>query len=162
MRKRKWTVYLAGEIHSDWRQQIEAGIAAAELPVRCVAPVTDHGASDDCGVRILGDEAAGFWKDHKGAGLNAIRTRTLIGRADIVIVCFGEKYRQWNAAFDAGFAAARGIPLITLHAPALNHALKEVDRAALATAETPAQVVAILGYVITGALGEPEEAADGS
>jgi YtoQ family protein len=110
--------------------------------------VTDHAASDECGVAILGNEADSFWKDHKAAKINAIRTRTLIRDADVVVVRFGEKYRQWNAAFDAGFASALGKPIITLHDATVAHALKEVDGAALATAETPEQVVEILRYVI--------------
>jgi YtoQ family protein len=141
------TVYLAGEIHSDWRHQIIKGAADAGLPTTFVAPVTDHPASDDVGVEILGSEENQFWKDHKGGKINAIRTRTMIGRADIVVVRFGDKYKQWNAAFDAGYATALGKPLITLHAPDLTHALKEVDAAALAVAETPGQVVEILRYV---------------
>lgn len=143
-----WNVYLAGEIHSDWRDVIAAGIEQADLPVHLSGPVTDHGASDDCGVNILGAEADSFWKDRKGAGLNAIRTRNLIGNADVVVVRFGPKYRQWNAAFDAGFAFASGKPLVTLHDAELDHALKEVDTAACATARRPEQVVEILQYVI--------------
>ena len=149
---RTWTVYLAGEIHSDWRQEIAVACRAAELPVRFTAPVTDHAASDDCGVAILGAEESSFWKDRKGAGLNAIRTRTAIREADIVVVRFGDKYKQWNAAFDAGQAAALGKPLIVLHSPEHGHALKEVDAAAEAVAERPGQVAEILTYVITGAL----------
>ena len=149
----QWKVYLSGEIHSDWRQRIEEGAAAADLPVEFVAPVTDHAASDDCGVAILGVEEKSFWKDHKGAKLNAIRTRTLIAEADLVVVRFGDKYRQWNAAFDAGYAAALGVPVVTLHDPELTHALKEVDAAALAVAERPEQVVEILRYVVSGQLG---------
>jgi YtoQ family protein len=145
-----WNVYLSGEIHSDWRQRIASGIEAAGLPVNLLAPVTNHSASDDVGVKILGDEAEGFWKDHKGAGVNAVRTKTLLERADVVVVRFGDKYRQWNAAFEAGYAAALGKPIITLHDPELTHALKEVNRAALATAATPEQVVEILRYAIAG------------
>jgi len=144
----QWKVYLSGEIHSDWRDRIAAGIREKDLPVTLLAPVTDHAASDDCGVSILGSEEDGFWKDHKGAGVNAIRTRTLIEKADVVVVRFGEKYRQWNAAFDAGYAAALGKPIVTLHGPDLTHALKEVDRAALAVAEEPEQVVDVLAYVV--------------
>ena len=147
-----WTVYLSGEIHTDWRQQIATGIDKAGLAVTLLAPVTDHGSSDDCGVNILGAEDSDFWKDHKGAKVNAIRTRTMIERSDIVVVRFGEKYKQWNAAFDAGFAAALGKPLITPHDPDLTHPLKEVDGAALAVAETPAQVVQLLAYAIEGTL----------
>ena len=147
-----WSVYLSGEIHTDWRERIADGIAASGLPVSLTSPVTDHASSDDCGVAILGEESTGFWKDHKGAKINAIRTRTLIESADVVVVRFGEKYRQWNAAFDAGYAAALGKSLITLHDEPLGHALKEVDGAALAVAETPQQVVQILDYAITGKL----------
>lgn len=140
-------VYLAGEIHSDWRDQIVSGAEEAGLPVEFLSPVTDHPASDDVGVATLGPEENGFWKDHKGALINAIRTRTAIERADVVVVKFGEKYRQWNAAFDAGYAAALGKQLIVLHPPEFTHALKEVDAAAQAVAETPEQVLEILEYV---------------
>jgi YtoQ family protein len=153
MSKRTWNVYLSGEIHSDWRERIADGVAKAGLPVRLDAPVCVHEDSDDCGVAILGAEPNSFWHDHKGAQMNAIRTRTLIADADVVVVRFGEKYKQWNAAFDAGNAAALGTALITLHDAAHNHALKEVDAAALAVCATPEQVVETLTYVINGTLG---------
>jgi YtoQ family protein len=152
MAERTWNVYLSGEIHSDWRELIEAGARAAGLPISFSAPVTDHAASDDAGSGTLGEEQESFWRDHKGAGVNAIRTQTLIRGADIVVVRFGDKYRQWNAAFDAGFAAALGKPIVTVHDPELDHALKEVDRAAQATAREPEQVVAVLRYAINGEL----------
>src|SRR4029079_11827640 len=137
----------------DWRDQIEQGAAQAGLDVEFTGPVTDHAASDDAGVAILGAEDKTFWKDHLGAGVNAIRTRTLLEQADVVVVRFGEQYRQWNAAFDAGMAAALNKPLITLHPPEHDHALKEIDRAALAVAREPEQVVAILRYALEGAPG---------
>jgi len=145
----KIKVYLSGEIHSDWRERIIEGAKEANLAIEFYSPVTDHAASDDCGAKILGDEDKPSWKDHKGAGINAIRTRTLIDAADIVVVRFGDKYRQWNAAFDAGYAAALNKSLIILHDPDLTHALKEVDRAAMAVAEKPEQVVEILKYVMS-------------
>jgi YtoQ family protein len=147
-----WNVYLAGEIHSDWRERIAEGAKGAGLDVTFSSPVTDYGASDDVGVAILGGEQNGFWKDHKGAGVNAIRTQTLIRQADLVVVRFGEKYKLWNTAFDAGFAAALGKPIVTLHPEEHNHALKEIDRAAMATAETPEQVVDVLRHVLEGKL----------
>ncbi|MEZ8015921.1 MAG: YtoQ family protein [Ascidiaceihabitans sp.] len=143
-------VYLSGEIHTDWREQIIEG--AAELAVSFSAPVTDHASSDDCGVAIMGTEADKFWHDNKGAKLNAIRTRKGIEEADVVVVRFGDKYKQWNAAFDAGYAAALGKSLIILHQNEHQHALKEVDAAALAVVKEPAQVVQILNYVLMGAL----------
>ena len=149
---RLWNVYLAGEIHSDWRQRIRRGVDELDLPVIFHQPVTDHPASDRCGVAILGAEEEDFWRDHKGAKVNAIRTRTLIAEADIVVVRFGEKYKQWNAAFDAGYAAALGKALVVLHPAEHDHALKEVDAAALAVAREPEQVVDLLRYVIDGQL----------
>ena len=143
-------VYLSGEIHTDWRDEIIAG--AASLDVTFSAPVTDHASSDDCGVSIMGAETDKFWHDNKGAKLNAIRTRHGIESADIVVVRFGEKYKQWNAAFDAGMAAALGKSLIVMHGADHQHALKEVDAAALAVVETPQQVVQILDYVLSGKL----------
>ena len=145
-------VYLSGEIHTDWRDQIIDG--AAGLDVVFTGPVTDHAASDDCGVAILGAEENKFWHDRKGAQLNAIRTRKGIGEADVVVVRFGDQYKQWNAAFDAGYAAALGKSLVILHGADQAHALKEVDAAALAVAQEPAQVVQILRYVLTGTLPE--------
>jgi YtoQ family protein len=152
MSERTWDVYLSGEIHSDWREQIAAGVEEAGLSVSLSAPVTDHSASDDAGTGTLGKEPEAFWRDHMGAGVNAIRTQTLIRNADVVVVRFGDKYRQWNAAFDAGYAAALGKPIVTLHDADTDHALKEVDRAALATARDAAQVVDVLRYVIEGKL----------
>jgi YtoQ family protein len=152
MAERTWNVYLSGEIHSDWRERIEAGTREAGLSVSFSAPVTDHPASDAAGTGTLGEENEDFWRDHKGAGVNAIRTQTLIRAADLVVVRFGDKYRQWNAAFDAGFAAALGKPIVTVHDPELDHALKEVDRAAQATARESEQVVDVLRYVINAEL----------
>lgn len=143
-------VYLSGEIHTNWREEIMEGAAA--LDVTFSAPVTDHDASDDCGVAIMGAEENKFWHDRKGAQLNAIRTRKGIEDADIVVVRFGEKYKQWNAAFDAGMAAALGKSLIVLHGPEHQHPLKEVDAAALAVAEHPVQVVQMLEYILTAKL----------
>ena len=143
-------IYLSGEIHTDWRAEIIAG--AADLDVEFSGPVTDHAASDDCGVTIMGAEPDKFWHDNKGAKLTAIRTRHGLEMADIVVVRFGDKYKQWNAAFDAGMAAALGKSLIVMHGPDHQHALKEIDAAALAVVQTPRQVVEILSYVLSGKL----------
>jgi YtoQ family protein len=142
-----YTVYLSGEIHSDWRDQIIQGIIKHQLDIKVLNPITDHESSDNVGEEILGSEDNPFWKDHKAAKINAIRTNTYINRADIIVVRFGNKYRQWNAAYDAGIASGLGIPLIVLHDPELTHPLKEVDAAALAVTETPQQVVKILQYI---------------
>lgn len=143
-----WTVYLSGEIHTDWREQIIAGAKALNLPVTFTSAVTDHDASDAAG-DVLGAEEQNFWRDHKSSKVNGIRTKTLIEQADVVVVRFGDKYKQWNAAFDAGYCAALGKPYITLHDENIIHPLKEVDAAAMAWAQTPQQVVDVLRYVVS-------------
>ena len=145
-------VYLAGEIHSNWRDEIIDMCSSAKLDIKFTSPITNHENSDNCGVDILGVEDKNYWKDNKGANINSIRTKKLIKDSDLIIVKFGEKYKQWNAAFDAGYAAALGKALVIMHGSDHQHALKEVDGAALATVETADQVAAILNYVITGKL----------
>ncbi|HIF18228.1 MAG TPA: YtoQ family protein [Cycloclasticus sp.] len=141
-------VYLSGEIHTDWREKIIAGCKENGLPISFSSAVTNHDASDAAG-DVLGAEDSGFWRDHKSAKVNAIRTKTLIESCDVAIIRFGDKYKQWNAAFDAGYCAALDTPYITLHAEDIIHPLKEVDAAALAWATTPEQVVGILEYVVS-------------
>lgn len=140
-------VYLSGEIHTDWRQKIVDGCSALNLAVTFSSAVTDHEASDAAG-DLLGEEEISFWRDHKSAKVNAIRTKTAIEKCDLAVIRFGDKYKQWNAAFDAGYCAASGTPYVTLHDEQIIHPLKEVDAAAMAWAQTPEQVVAILKYVI--------------
>ena len=142
-----WTIYLSGEIHTDWREQIIEGAAANGLDATFTSAVTDHDASDAAG-DVLGDEDRPFWRDHKSAKVNSMRTSTLIENCDIAVVRFGDRYKQWNAAFDAGYLAAKGKPYITLHDQDIIHPLKEVDAAAMAWATTPQQVVEILSYII--------------
>ena len=143
-----WTVYLSGEIHSDWREKIMQGARANLLPVEFTSAVTDHEASDAAG-DVLGVESDSYWRDHKSSKVNAIRSKTLIEQCDLAIVRFGDKYKQWNAAFEAGFCAALGKPYITLHDEDIIHPLKEVDAAAMAWAKTPDEVVEVLKYVTT-------------
>ncbi len=143
----EFTVYLSGEIHSQWREDIQKGLEKYEIEIIFLSPVTNHDASDSAGDH-LGTETNSFWRDHKSAKINAIRIKTLIKKCDLVIICFGEKYRQWNAAFDAGYCSALGIPYITLHSEDLNHPLKEVDAAAMATATKTEQVVKVIKYLI--------------
>ena len=144
----EWTVYLSGEIHTSWRQEIMDGCKSLELPVLFTSAVTDHEASDSAG-DLLGAEKASFWRDHKSSKVNAIRSRSLIRNCDIAVVRFGSQYKQWNAAFDAGYCAALDKPYITLHDEDIIHPLKEVDAAAMAWATTPGQVVELLKYVTT-------------
>ncbi len=143
-----YTVYLSGEIHTDWRDQIISGAKKAALPITFTSAVTDHAASDAAG-DVLGEETSGFWRDHKSSKVNAMRTRVQIENCDIAIIRFGDQYKQWNAAFDAGYCSALSKPYITLHDESIIHPLKEVDAGALAWAQTPEQVVEVLTYVTT-------------
>ena len=145
-----WNIYLSGEIHTDWRDQIIKGANNHGLSVEFTSAVTDHEASDAAG-DLLGAEDNQFWRDHRSSKVNSIRTRTLIESCDIAVIRFGEKFKQWNAAFDAGYCAALGKPYITLHDDDIIHPLKEVDGAAMAWSQTPEQVVEILRYVIAKA-----------
>ncbi|WP_299329821.1 YtoQ family protein [uncultured Psychrobacter sp.] len=141
-----WTVYLSGEIHTDWREQIMQGAKNHGLNIKFTSAVTDHDASDAAG-DLLGENDKPFWRDHQSSKVNSIRTKTLIQNCDIAIIRFGDKYKQWNAAFDAGFCAALDKPYITLHNDDIIHPLKEVDAAAMAWAQTPEQIVEILKYI---------------
>ncbi|WP_426137614.1 YtoQ family protein [Psychrobacter sp. TWR1-1-1] len=143
-----WNVYLSGEIHTDWRQKIMQGAKDQGLDITFTSAVTEHEASDAAG-DVLGKNDNGFWRDHKSSKVNAIRTKNMIQKCDIAIIRFGDKYKQWNAAFDAGYCAALGKTYITLHAEDIIHPLKEVDAAAMAWAQTPEQVVELLKYVVS-------------
>ena len=143
----KFNIYLSGEIHSDWREQIIKGCSQENLEISFSSPVTNHEASDAAG-DCLGSESDSFWRDHKSAKVNAIRTKTQIENCDLAIIRFGEKYKQWNAAFDAGCCAALGKSYITLHDKSLVHPLKEVNSQAQAWAETPEQIIEILKYLL--------------
>ena len=141
-----YTVYLAGEIHSNWREEIINGCEGLELTF--LTPESDHASSDDIGKNILGEQESNFYNDHVSAKINSMRNHTFIKRADIVVVKFGEKYKQWNAAFDAGFATALDKKLIVIHPEDFIHALKEIDGAASAVVRSQSQVIDILEHLV--------------
>ena len=145
-------VYLSGEIHTDWREEIIQLCKKEDLSIVFSSPNTDHESSDNCGVEILGAEESNFWKDNKGASINSIKTKKAIKDSDVVIVKFGDKYKQWNAAFDAGYASALNKSTIVIHNDEHQHALKEVDASASAVAKDQHQVVRILKYILDGSL----------
>ena len=147
-----WNIYLSGEIHTEWRDEIKKKASKEKMNINFTEPVTNHEYSDDCGVVLTGQEESKFWHDHKGAKLNAIRTRKAISDADIVVVRFGDKYKQWNAAFDAGYATALNKSMIVIHNDDHQHALKEVDAAASAVASNQTQAFRILKYILEGSL----------
>jgi len=139
-------VYLSGEIHSNWREQIIQGCQESNLAITFSSANTDHNESDSAG-DVLGAEDKSFWRDHKSAKVNALRTNTLIERCDIAIIRFGDKYKQWNTSFDAGYCAALGKPYVTLHSEDIIHPLKEVDATAHAWATSVQQIIETLKYI---------------
>ena len=145
-------VFLSGEIHTDWREEIIDQSKNQNLPINFFSPETNHANSDDCGVSILGSENDKFWHDYKGASINSINNSICIKKSDIVIIKFGEKYKQWNAAFDAGYAIGLNKNIITLHAKDIDHALKEVDAAAKAVCRSNEEVIKILKYITNSEL----------
>ncbi|MBU2569622.1 MAG: YtoQ family protein [Gammaproteobacteria bacterium] len=142
-----YTIYLSGETHTDWRDQIIQGIENNDLDIEVLGPITDLNISENIGAEILGPEENNFWRDHKSAKINALRNNHYLGQADLVVVRFGEKYKQWEAAFDAGLAIGMGIPIVVMHDPELTHALKEIDATALAVTQDSLQVIEILKYI---------------
>ena len=145
-------VYLSGEIHTNWREEIIQLCEKEKLKINFSSPTTNHDASDNCGVEILGHEEKNFWKDNKGANINAIRTKKSLEDCDVVIVKFGEKYKQWNAAFDTGYAAALNKSIIVIHGDEHQHPLKEVDASASAVVKSQQQAFQILKYILSGKL----------
>jgi YtoQ family protein len=141
------TIYLAGEIHGGWRAELRSLIEERGLPVHFVGPQEDHDRSDDVGEAILGEQPSARFRDLAGAGVNTLRTRVLLARADLVVAYFGDKYRQWNTAADAGAAVAAGLPLLLVRGPDLVHALKELDAMATFTVETLAQAAEAIAYI---------------
>ena len=142
------TVYLAGQIHDDWRQRLRDLAGERDLRVQFVGPQEDHDVSDNIGEQVLGKQPNARWKDELASQFNNLRTRVLLNRADVVVALFGEKYRQWNTAMDASAAIALGKPTVIVRQPDLHHALKELSERAQVTVETPEQALEALAYIV--------------
>src|SRR5690625_3949870 len=141
------TVYLAGEIHTNWREQLEEKAKEANLPVTFVSPQTNHDLSDDIGENILGEQPGPYYKDDAASDINNFRTQVMMQKADIVIALFGEQYRQWNTAMDASAAISLGKPTIIIRPESLIHPLKELSNRANVTVETVDQAIEVLAYI---------------
>ncbi|WP_458109808.1 YtoQ family protein [Bacillus zhangzhouensis] len=140
-------VYLAGEIHSQWRDEIKEKSQSLKLPVTFVGPMENHDRSDNIGEDILGEQPNAILKDDAASDLNNFRTEILLNKADVVIARFGEKYKQWNTAMDASSAIAKGKPLILIRPKELHHPLKELSNKANITVETVNQAIKAISYV---------------
>lgn len=140
-------VYLAGQIHDDWRTQLKEKAKAMDLPVRFYSPMENHDRSDNIGEEILGKQPDPILKDEAASRLNNLRTQILMQKADVVIALFGDKYKQWNTAMDAGSATALGKPLIVIRPEELHHPVKEIANKAHVTVNTMDQALQALSYV---------------
>lgn len=141
------TVYLAGEIHTNWREELEEKAKAANLPLTFVAPQTNHDRSDDIGEEILGEQPGPYYKDEAASDINNFRTQIMLQKADVVVALFGEQYRQWNTAMDASAAISMGKPTIIIRPESLIHPLKELSNRANVTVETVEQAIEVFQYV---------------
>jgi len=140
-------IYAAGEIHSDWRDQLRAHLEKLEIEADIVGPQEVHDRSDSVGEDVLGQQPAPRYRDLMGARVNALRTRVLMQRSEMCVAYFGPKYRQWNTAADAASAVANGLPLILVRAEDHVHALKEMDALATLTVETLEQAAQAIAYI---------------
>ncbi|MEK4761061.1 YtoQ family protein [Viridibacillus sp. FSL E2-0187] len=141
------TVYLAGEIHSNWRQELKGKAEVLGIPLNFVGPMENHDRSDFIGEEILGEQPNAIYRDEAASKINNLRTQILIRKSDVVIALFGEKYKQWNTAMDASAAVALNKPLIVIRPENLHHPLKELSNKANVTVETVDQAVKILAYI---------------
>lgn len=143
------TIYLAGEIHSDWRDRLRAHLDALDLPadITFVGPQEVHDRSDDVGEDILGEQPNQRYRDLLGGQVNTLRRRVQMARADLCVSYFGPKYRQWNTAADTGAASAMEIPVILVRDMEHLHALKDLDAFAAVTVETLEQAAEAIAYI---------------
>ncbi|WP_102026738.1 YtoQ family protein [Salirhabdus sp. Marseille-P4669] len=141
------TIYLAGEIHTDWREQIKVKAKEKGLPLTFVGPQENHERSDNIGEFISGEQPNKLYKDHTASNINNLRTQVLMQKADLVIALFGEQYKQWNTAMDASMAYAYNKPLILIRPESLIHPLKELSNRANVTVESVDQAMEVLAYI---------------
>lgn len=141
------TVYLAGEIHTNWRNEIEELVKNKNLPLTFVSPQTNHDLSDDIGANILGEQPNKFFHDDAASSINNLRTEIMMKKSDVVIALFGEEYKQWNTAMDATTAVNLGKPLILIRPEKLIHPLKELSNKASVVCESVEQAVKVLEYI---------------
>lgn len=143
----QFTVYLAGEIHSNWREELAKKAEEKKLPLVFVAPQTNHDRSDDIGEAILGEQPGKLYKDDAASDINNFRTQVLMQKSDLVVALFGEKYKQWNTAMDAATAITLNKPTIIIRPESLIHPLKELSNKANVTVETVDQALDAISYI---------------
>lgn len=143
----KLTVYLAGQIHDNWREDLKAEAQKRDLPLAFVGPQTDHDRSDQIGEAILGKQHGDYYRDDAASAVNNFRTEVLMHKADVVIGLFGEQYKQWNTAMDVSTAVTLNKPTIIIRPDSLIHPLKELSNKVNVTVETIEQALDVLAYI---------------
>jgi YtoQ family protein len=143
----EFTVYLAGEIHSSWREEIKQQAKQMDLPLSFVGPMENHDRSDFIGEEILGEQPDKILRDEAASSINNLRTELLMKKSDLVVALFGEKYKQWNTAMDASTALAMNKPVILIRPEELHHPLKELSNKANVTCTTIEQATKVLSYI---------------
>ena len=143
----EFTVYLAGQIHDDWREDVIKKSKEKGLKLNFVGPQTNHDLSDNIGENILGKQPTDYFKDDAASSINNFRTTVLMNKADFVIALYGEKYKQWNTTMDATTAINLGKPLIIIRPESAIHALKELSNKADVTVETVDQAIEVINYI---------------
>lgn len=141
------TVYLAGQIHNDWREDLKKKAEEKGLPLTFVGPQTNHDRSDNVGEDILGEQPGNVYKDDAASSINNLRTEVLLQKSDVVVALFGENYKQWNTAMDASTALALNKPTILVRPSSLIHPLKELSNKANVTVGTVDQALEVLAYI---------------
>lgn len=102
--------------------------------------------TDDIGAKVLGEQPNKVVHDDAASGINNFRTELMLKKSDAVIALFGDSYKQWNTAMDAGIAIGLGKPLILIRPDNLVHPLKELSNKAHVTVETIDQAIQVLEY----------------
>ncbi|TCT19914.1 YtoQ family protein [Melghiribacillus thermohalophilus] len=143
----EFTVYLAGQIHDNWREELKRKAKDKGLPLNFVGPQENHDQSDSIGEDILGKQPNQLYRDDTASSINNLRTQLLMEKSDLVIALFGDQYRQWNTAMDAGMAIAYQKPLIIIRPESLIHPLKELSNRANVTVETVDQALDAIAYI---------------
>lgn len=141
------TVYLAGEIHTSWRQDLMDKAREKGLDLEFVSPQLIHDRSDNIGEDVQGTQPNAYFRDLAASDINNFRTEVLLKKSDVVVALFGEQYKQWNTAMDLSTGIALGKPTIMIRPESLIHPLKELSRKSNVTVSTVDQAAEVLAYI---------------
>src|SRR5699024_3884076 len=143
----KFTVYLAGEIHTNWRDALQEKAKKENLPFTFVSPQTNHDRSDDIGEAIIGEQPNALYRDKVASDVKNIRTMVILKYADLFIAQFGDQYRQWNTAMHVTTVIYVNKPTIIIRPDSLIHPLKVLSNKVNVTVESVDQAIDVLKYI---------------